>query len=248
MSEPQRASRFERSNDLVVMKFGGSSVEDAAAIRRLIGIVENSKAAHAVVVVSALAKVTDQLLEAGTAAAAGHLGAALASVGRIYVRHEQLGEALIAGPADGQLDRELRDEFRAMEGLLRDLQVLRRLDLASQDRLLGFGECFSSRLVHEALYAAGLNSVHVDARTCIVTDARHGQADPLWQVTNQRIQDTLTPHLERGKVPVLGGFIASTGDGVPTTLGRGDRISVLRSLPPPCALRGWKSGRMWTAS
>jgi aspartate kinase len=61
----------------------------------------------------------------------------------------------------------------------------------------------------------------VDARNCIVTDARHGQAGPLWDLTNQRLQETLTPLLESSRVPVLGGFIASTCDRVPTTLGRG---------------------------
>ena len=70
MSAVQRQSRFERSDDVVVMKFGGTSVEDAAAIRRLIGIVRSRLGSRPVVVVSALARVTDQLLEAGNAAAA----------------------------------------------------------------------------------------------------------------------------------------------------------------------------------
>ena len=51
--------------------------------------------------------------------------------------------------------------------------------------LLGFGECFSSKLVNEALRQAGFNTTHVDARSCIVTDANHGQANPLWDETNQ---------------------------------------------------------------
>jgi aspartate kinase len=217
----QRQSRFDKSNDLVVMKFGGTSVEDAAAIRRLIGIVKSRVDAQPVVVVSALAKVTDQLLEAGHDAANGHLGAALATVRNVYVRHEELAEALVDGPANGALDRELRNELRALESLLHDLEASRQLDLKSQDRLLGFGECCSSRLVKEALYEAGIPAAHVDARDCIVTDARHGQAAPVWEATNQRIQDTLSPLLESGQVPVLGGFIAATGNGVPTTLGRG---------------------------
>jgi aspartate kinase len=221
MSGLQRQSRFERGDDVVVMKFGGTSVEDAAAIRRLIGIVQSRLGAQPVVVVSALARVTDQLLDAGKAAAKGHLGSALATVRNIYVRHEELADSLVDGSAYSTLDRELRGDFRALEALLHDLESSRQLDLKAQDQLLGFGECFSSRLVKEALCESGVNAAHVDARTCIVTDARHGQASPVWDVTEQRLQETVGPLLERGQVPLLGGFIASTGDGVPTTLGRG---------------------------
>jgi aspartate kinase len=221
MSGLQRQSRFDRGEDLVVMKFGGTSVEDAAAIQRLIGIVQSRLGAQPVVVVSALAKVTDQLVEAGNAAAAGHLGSALATVRNIYVRHEELADALLSASAYGSLDRELRSEFQALEFLLHDLEVSRQFDLKAQDRLLSFGECFASKLVSLALSEAALEAVHVDAPSCIVTDGRHGQANPVWDVTNQRLRDVLNPLLESGCVPVLGGFIASTLDGVPSTLGRG---------------------------
>ena len=221
MSSSQRQSRFERGEDVVVMKFGGTSVEDADAVRRLIGIVEGRLGAKPVLIISALAKVTDQLLEAGNAAAKGHLGSALATVRNIYVRHEELADSLLSASAYGSLDRELRGEFQALESFLHDLETSRYFDLKAQDRLLSFGECFSSKLVSWALSEAGLQAAHVDARTCIVTDARHGQANPLWDVTNQRLRDVLNPLLQSGSVPVLGGFIASTMDGVPTTLGRG---------------------------
>jgi aspartate kinase len=177
--------------------------------------------AHPVVVVSALARVTDQLLEAGTGAANGHLGAALATVRDIYVRHEQLADSLLDGSAYSALDGELRGEFRALESLLLDLEASRQLGAPSRDHLLGFGECFSSRLIKEALCQAGIQAAHVDARACIVTDARHGQANPIWDVTEQRLQEALSPLLQSGAVAVLGGFIASSSDGVPTTLGRG---------------------------
>ena len=221
MSELQRQSRFERSDDVVVMKFGGTSVEDAEAIRRLIGIVRSRLGAEPVVVVSALARVTDQLLEAGSMAARGHLGAALAMVRDIYVRHEQLAESLVDGSTYGALDGELRGEFQTLEALLHDLEISGALDLKAQDQLLGFGESFSSRLVKEALCQAEVQATHVDARHCIVTDGRHGQATPIWDVTEERLQETLSPLLERGLVPVMGGFIASSVEGVPTTLGRG---------------------------
>ena len=225
MSGQQRQSRFERGEDVVVMKFGGTSVEDSAAIQRLIEIVQSRLAAQPVVVVSALAKVTDQLVEAGSAAAAGHLGSALATVRNIYVRHEELADSLLSASAHGSLDRELRSQFQALESRLYDLEVSRQFDLKAQDRLLSFGECFSSKLVSLALSEAGLEAVHVDASSCIVTDGRHGQANPVWDVTNQRLRDVVHPLLRAGRVPVLGGFIATTGDGVPSTLGRGDRKS-----------------------
>ena len=221
MSGVQRQSRFEQGEDVVVMKFGGTSVEDAAAIQRLIGIVQSRLGAQPVVVVSALAKVTDQLLEAGSAAANGHLGSALAIVRSIYVRHEELADSLLSASAYGSLDRELRSEFQALESCLQELELSGHFDLKAQDRLLSFGECFSSRLVSFGLAEAGLHAAHIDARACIVTDTRHGQANPLWDVTDQRLRDVLNPLLQSGHVPVLGGFIASTLDGVPTTLGRG---------------------------
>ena len=221
MSELQRQSRFERSDDVVVMKFGGTSVEDADAIRQLISIVQSRLVAQPVVVVSALARVTDQLLEAGNMAANGHLGASLAMVRNIYVRHEQLADSLVDGSTYSALDRELRGEFQTLEGLLHDLETCRSLDLKAQDQLLGFGESFSSKLAKEALWQAGVQATHVDARRCIVTDGRHGQATPIWEVTEERLQETLSPLFQRGQVPVMGGFIASTVEGVPTTLGRG---------------------------
>jgi len=221
MSGVQRQSRFERGEDVVVMKFGGTSVEDAAAIQRLIGIVQGRLGAQPVLVVSALAKVTDQLLEAGNASSDGHLGSALATVRSIYVRHEELADSLLSASAYGWLDRELRSEFQALESCLQELELSRNFDLKAQDRLLSFGECFSSKLVSFALVEAGLDAAHLDARRCIVTDTRHGQANPLWDVTNQRLRDVLNPLLQSGSVPVLGGFIASTLDRVPSTLGRG---------------------------
>lgn len=221
MSARQRQSRFDNGNDVVVMKFGGTSVEDAAAIRRLIGIVQSRSDSQAVVVVSALARVTDQLLEAGNAAAGGHLGAALATVRNIYVRHEALADGLLRPGACQSLQNELKKQFSALESLLRECEGSRSLDLPAQDRLLGAGECLSSRLIHAALCGAGVNAVHIDARACIVTDANHGQASPRWDVTDQRVQDEFGPPLDSGQVPVLGGFIAATSEGTPTTLGRG---------------------------
>ncbi len=221
MSALPRQSRFERDDEVVVMKFGGTSVQDAPAIQRLIEIVRSRSAVRPIVVVSALARVTDQLLEAGQAAASGRLGAALEIVRSIYVRHEALADLLVGGPDYGKLDGRLREEFRELESLVQALECSRELDPKAQDRLLGFGERFSSVLVCEALREAGLNAVHLDAQNCIVTDDKHGQASPIWDLTNQRSCEVVGPVLERNMIPVVGGFIAATIDGEGTTLGRG---------------------------
>lgn len=221
MSGSGERSRFESGDDVVVMKFGGTSVEDAAAIERLIGIVRSRANLQPVLVVSALAKVTDQLLEAGQFAAHGKLGAALALARDIFVRHEYLGDELVVGTHQNVLTRELRSEIEHLESALVELDRSGEFNARAQDYLLGFGECLSSRLVTAALCEAGLATVHVNARECIVTDARHGQASPLWDETNQRLQQKLLPLLDRNHIPVLGGFIAASTDGIPTTLGRG---------------------------
>ena len=92
----------------------------------------------------------------------------------------------------------------------------------SQDRLLGVGESLSSKLVHSALQSAGVNAALVDARECIVTDAAHTRATPLWDETNAApAGGCCCPLLEAGQVPVMGGFVGATRDGIPTTLGRG---------------------------
>lgn len=221
MTELPQRSRFERGEDLVVMKFGGTSVENADAIRRLIEIVRTRLHAQPVVVVSALAGVTDQLQEAGDTAAEGHLGSALAAVRKLYVRHEQLAAELMISDPNSHLGHDLQSEFRDLETLLNDVAACRQLSPATQDRLLGFGECLSSKLVTAALRDAGVGAAHVDARSCIVTNARHGRATPVWGLTNERIEQALGPLLQSAQVPVLGGFIAATEEGTPSTLGRG---------------------------
>jgi aspartate kinase len=222
MSDLPRQSNQAAVKDVVVMKFGGTSVEDDAAIQRLINIVRGRlEQSRPVVVVSALAKVTDQLLEAGNAAALGQLGSALESVRKLHVRHDQLAAELVAGEPFHALDRELRVLFKELESLLVEIALLRQLGLEAKDQLLGFGECVSSLLVAGALREAGIDSSHLDSRRCIVTNDRHGQAFPLWELTSQRMFENAGPLLQAMRVPVMGGYIASTLDGVPTTLGRG---------------------------
>ena len=207
--------------DNVVMKFGGTSVEDAAAIRRLCRLVERPSSLRPVVVVSALSKVTDQLMNAGWAAAAGNLEPAREILQVLRQRHETVASGLAKGDERRRLTRTFAAEFKAADKMLAAIAAEKALAPCSQDRLLGVGESLSSRLVRSALQSSGVDAVLVDARECIITDAAHTHATPLWEETNARLQAVLWPLLESRRVPVMGGFIGATRDGVPTTLGRG---------------------------
>ncbi len=209
------------AHDVVVMKFGGTSVEDAPAIRRLVKLVQGRLNLSPVVVVSAFAKVTDQLIAVGKAAERGDVQSAQANVAALKMRHEQVAAELLDGDELDRLRRELDDDFAALQDALNQIAAAGHFSPRAQDHLLGFGECLSSRVVTAALRREVVNAALVDARSCIVTDSRHTQAVPLWELTNECLHRVLTPLLKDNYVPVLGGFIASTREGVPTTLGRG---------------------------
>ena len=205
----------------VIMKFGGTSLADAAAIRRAIRIVNQRLAHNPVVVASALADVTDQLLSAGQAAAKGQSASAAASLQYLQRRHEQVALDAAGSEAFGALQPQLASEFEQLHRLLPAISTFGELTRQLQDQFIGAGECLSSRIVQAAFVEAGVDAVWLDARECIVTDAAHTQATPLWEETNQRVRDAVEPLLAQSRLPVLGGFIGSTTDGIPTTLGRG---------------------------
>jgi aspartate kinase len=210
-----------RRLECVVMKFGGTSVEDAAAIRRVCQLAVRPSPYRPVLVVSALSKVTDQLMNAGWAAAEGRLESARQSLQSLRLRHESVASDLLTEEECGSLSRELAEEFQHLDNLLCKIAWEKAFTPQSQDQLLGGGEVLSSKLLHRALRSAGVDAGLVDAKQCIVTDAAHTRATTLWAETNERLNTVLVPLLERGRVPVMGGFVGATRDGIPTTLGRG---------------------------
>ncbi len=202
---------------MIVCKFGGTSVADAAAIGRLVDIVGARTKEQPIVVVSALAGVTDALLGLAVAAHRGDaavLGAALDALRR---RHESVAGELPGGSdAQPAIDEDLDALGESLSAALG-----RRLRPVEMDQLAGLGELWSSRLVAAALAGAGLQAAWVDIRPILVTDDRYGRATPYTQVVNNRARECLRPLLDAGSVPVTQGFVGATADGVPTTLGRG---------------------------
>jgi len=205
---------------MIVMKFGGTSVEDAKAIGRLAEIVKGRLDRKPVVIVSAMAKVTDSLVAMSHAAANGALPDALKLLRQLRQRHLNVLGELVNGKREAEFRDEIQQQFDSLQDVLRGIASLGELSPRTTDNVLSYGEVLSSRIVTAALVAHGLPASHVDSRKVIVTDNNFTRAVPL-DDTNDRLREGVKPLVNGDKVPVMGGFIASTLDGVTTTLGRG---------------------------
>jgi aspartate kinase len=190
----------------IVMKFGGTSVADAAAVENVARIVARERAAFPVVVVSAMSGVTDALLTATAS-----------SLEPIFNRHLAAADELLETP-EHFADLVKRAETQVREALQTQNSSNRK---SVQDAVVSFGEILSSALMAAVLNQHGVEARQVDARRCVITDEEHTSAAPLMPETFARTENELRPLLETGVVPVLGGFIGSTLQGATTTLGRG---------------------------
>jgi aspartate kinase len=209
---------------LVVMKFGGTSVEDPAAISRTAAIVAGRAALgkQPVVVVSAMAKVTDQLLRAAAAASMGDRAEALAISSRLRSRHRDTAAELVKDATNSAaLIAQIDEKFDALDEVLRGLAAILELTPRISDLIVSYGERLSSRMVAAAFRERGIDAEYVDAREIVVTDSTFQKAVPIDEAIERRAQNRLLPLTGGGKVPVMGGFIASNEAGMTTTLGRG---------------------------
>jgi len=206
---------------MIVMKFGGTSVEDGKAIERVAEIVGSRCDEKPVVVVSALARVTDSLVTMSQLAASGALAEALRLYRQVRQRHFAVLSSLVNGRGETEVRSRLQALFDSLEEVLRGVAALGELSPRTSDNVLSFGELLSSQIVTTAFRARGIDAVLVDSRQLMVTDASYTRAVPQREETNRRLRQSLKPLLTSGRVPVMGGFIAATAEGIPTTLGRG---------------------------
>ncbi|HUG80708.1 MAG TPA: lysine-sensitive aspartokinase 3 [Bryobacterales bacterium] len=206
---------------MIVMKFGGSSIESAEAIQRVAGIVAARAERRPLVVVSALGKTTDRLLDIGRTAIGGNLDAALSKLDDLRQFHTIEAGAVVAPQSEPAIEAHLESHFRELAELIRGLAILGEMSARSLDALSSYGERLSSYIMTEALRARGMDAEHVDSRRVIVTDDRFSAATPLREETDKRLAEHVQPLIDAGKIPVMGGFIASTMAGITSTLGRG---------------------------
>ena len=210
---------------MVVQKFGGTSVADPAAIRRLIEIVRTARARDGrgpAVVVSAMSGVTDVLLGIASAAGSGAgTEEALTKIEQLRQRHLTAAGELAATADQEALATDINATLDQLAAVARALAVLREVSPRTLDVIAAMGELLSSRLVAAALNAAGVEAQWVDARRAIVTSGDHTRATPLTVETARALRATVVAALDAKRVPVLGGFVGATVDGHTTTLGRG---------------------------
>ena len=206
---------------MIVMKFGGTSVQDAEAIDRIAAIVRERAHERPVVVVSALARITDQLLAMASAAATGDREKALELSRAARERHYNTAFDLLGTHAFEQIAPELEADFNGLDELLRGVVAVGELTPRTTDIISGFGERVSSKIAAAAFSQRKIEAAHVDSRKCIVTDSNFGKAVPQFEETDERLKETVKPLLEKKRVPVMGGFIGATREGISTTLGRG---------------------------
>lgn len=205
---------------VIVLKFGGSSVDSAAAIARVTAIVRGQLPRRPVIVVSAMAKTTRHLLESAEAAAAGNLPAALDLFEELRDFHRREAYGAVPEAARPELDAALDRSFAALQRLLSDLAESRELTPRAADEAASHGELLSSAILAAALEQAGVGADWIDCREVIVTDGAFTRAQPFYEETDPRLRAALLPVVERGRVPVLGGYVGATRDGVTTTLGK----------------------------
>ena len=205
---------------MIVMKFGGTSVESAAAIERVASIVQARESRRPVVVVSAMGKTTNKLLAIASAAIEGSREQYLRQIHDLRDFHSREARRVVPLADRAELDRLLDEHFQELTELVKGLAVLGELTPRSIDAISSYGERLSSYIVALAFRHFGMDAVHLDSRQLIVTDRRHTQAAPQYAETYARLAAIVAPLAERAIV-VMGGFIAATEDGVTTTLGRG---------------------------
>lgn len=201
------------------MKFGGSSVDGPHRMRSVAQIVVGRLAEKPVVVTSAMAGVTNLLVRLLDQAIGGDREGLEQGFRELEDRH--LSAAAALAPGDEGLTFRLTEQLRELRVLLRGMRLVGAATPRSSDAVLGFGEQLAQELLAAALAGAGAATRVVDSRAVVITDDHFGSAQPDIEETTRRSRSEILPLVEQGLVPVLGGYLGATTEGVPTTLGRG---------------------------
>jgi len=206
---------------VIVIKFGGTSVGNADRVAEAIDIVVARRHLRPIVVVSALAGVTDALVAAADAARAQQPEVAASIIADVRRKHEDVGLRLIQQRQDffDAFVAQLSKQIEEVNVILKGFAYLGEITPRGADRIMSIGEKFSSVLFAYTLMMRA-PAEHVHSETVVITDDNFGSATPDMDATTAAATEALLPIVERGHIPVMGGFIGRTPAGATTTLGR----------------------------
>lgn len=229
---------------MAVMKFGGTSVGTASAMKQAIRIVaEENKKAVPVVVLSACSGMTNLLIRISEAAGESRLDEAMQMAGDVRLHHLSLVDELITDAQRRERVRQQVEEYvTKLELLVKGVDIVGELTDRSFDSFCSFGELLSTTIFAAALEDAGYDSLWIDVRRVMVTDRHFGTARPLEAVCEKQVQEVIRPVIDEGRIVVTQGFIGSTEDGHTTTMGRGGSdftAALLGSWLPSDAIQIW---------
>lgn len=207
---------------MIVMKFGGTSIKDSEAIRRVSAIIKSQIKLKPVIVLSAIAGVTNQLEEIAINAKGGEIIKSEDSLFSLKERHLEIINETLHGTEEYYKVTELLEEyFREIESLIKGVYLLSELTPKALARILSYGELLSTAIVASVLQVNGVNTDLLDSRKLIKTDGNFLKAEPQIAVIKELVFAQIIPLVSVGKVPVLQGFIGSNDVGETTVLGRG---------------------------
>ena len=208
---------------MIVIKFGGTSVGTADRVANAIDIVAERRHLKPIVVVSALAGVTNDLVAATEAARGCDIDRVNEIVSRVRQRHEDVAMQLVQQKFDffEAFIKQLDKQIEQIHTILKGIALLGEITQRAKDKVIAIGEKLSSVLFAYSMMMRSLPGEHVHSEDVVITDERFGEASPLMDDTRAAAARVLLPLLERNLIPVMGGFIGRTPEGATTTLGRG---------------------------
>ncbi|MBI4445507.1 MAG: lysine-sensitive aspartokinase 3 [Acidobacteria bacterium] len=206
---------------MIVMKFGGTSVQDEAAISRAIEAISRHRERRPAVVLSAMGKTTNRLLEIAAKAAAGQMDTAQQLLSSLENYHREVAVRLVQGQLLEQTQDKLKSYFDEILQIVRGLHLLRECTARSSDAVVSFGERMSTWIFSQAMRQRGFQVQLLDSRELVRTDSNFAQAAVLLELSYPRMREAVLPILEKNQVAIVQGFIGSNLEGVTTTIGRG---------------------------
>jgi aspartate kinase len=204
---------------MIVMKFGGSSVQNREMIDQALTIAEKQLNRSPVLVASAMGKTTDKLVRIADTAKDGDWDGALRLLNELKDFHDAAVQECTTSSNRLRVSARIDSLFTECTSLIKGLSLLRECTQRSRDAVLSFGELFSTAIIHGRALERGMDAELLDSRDFIRTDDEFTHANPLYEETSSLVQEFVKP--SPGKLLITQGFIARTRNGVTTTLGRG---------------------------